>query len=135
MKKITAIILISTFAVNVSATAQTYMGRNCPQDPNCINNPFGAGSPYKSDGFNNPYSANGSPYSNKSPNNPYATNPPKLYDENGKYMGLLSDNPYLPDSTSNPNGKYGNPNSSDSINNPYGAGSPYTNKKVFIVPQ
>ncbi len=115
--------------------SETYLGMNCPYDPQCLNNPYGAGSPYKKDGFKNPYSPNGSRYSNTSPNNPYATKPPKLYDEDGNYLGLLSANPYLNDSTSNPYGKYGNPNSPDSINNPYGVGSRYSQKKVYVVPQ
>ncbi|WP_205422243.1 hypothetical protein [Marinobacter sp. Arc7-DN-1] len=50
----------------------------CPYDQNCLNNPYGAGSPYKADGLNNPYSQYGSPYSNKSHTNPYATDAPKL---------------------------------------------------------
>ena len=58
-------------------------------------------------------------YSNNSPFNPYATNPPKIYSEDGKYLGQLSANPYLKDSTSNPYGQFGSPYSSDSINNPY----------------
>ncbi len=62
----------------------------CPYDPNCLNNPYGAGSPYKSDGIMNPYSKNGSRYSNDSWNNPYATNAPKIYDEQGGYHGRLS---------------------------------------------
>ena len=106
----------------------------CPYDPNCINNPYGAGSPYKADGLKNPYSQYGSPYSNKSWTNPYATDAPKLYDSNGNYRGKLSANPYDPDSTSNPNGRYGSQFSSDSINNPYGAGNPYSNQKIYIVP-
>ena len=113
----------------------TQLGKNCPYDANCLNNPYGAGSTYRTDGFNNPYSVNGSPYSNTSPNTPYATKPPKLYDEDGNYLGLLSKNPYLPDSTSNPYGKYGNPNSLNSINNPYGLGSRYSSKKIIVVPQ
>ena len=28
----------------------------CPYDYNCLDNPYGAGSPYKSDGLMNPYS-------------------------------------------------------------------------------
>ena len=135
MKKLFLFVSILTSTMCLNVGSQTYFGNNCPQDPSCLNNPYGAGSPYQKDGFNNPYSANGSPYSNKSPNNPYATKPPKLYDENGKYLGLLSSNPYLPDSTSNPYGKYGNPHSQDSINNPYGVGSPYSNNKIFVVPQ
>ena len=106
----------------------------CPYDPNCLNNPYGAGSPYKADGLMNPYSQNGSPYSNKSWTNPYATDAPKLYDSNGNYRGKLSSNPYDADSTSNPNGRYGSPYSGDSINNPYGAGNPYSGKKIYVVP-
>ena len=106
----------------------------CPYDQNCLNNPYGAGSPYKVDGLNNPYSQYGSPYSNKSHTNPYATDAPKLYDSQGNYRGKLSSNPYDPDSTSNPYGRYGSKYSPDSINNPYGAGSPYTNESIYVVP-
>jgi hypothetical protein len=106
----------------------------CPYDPNCINNPYGAGSPYKPDGLMNPYSPYGSPYSNKSWTNPYATDAPRIYDNQGQYRGKLSINPYDPDSTSNPYGRYGNPYSPDSLNNPYGAGNPYSNEKLYIVP-
>lgn len=106
----------------------------CPYDSNCLDNPNGAGSPYKSDGLKNPYSDYGSPYSNKSWNNPYATNAPKLYDQDGNYRGKLSNNPYDPDSVSNPYGRYGSPYSSDSINNPYGAGNPYSNQQIYVVP-
>jgi len=91
----------------------------CPYDPRCLDNPYGAGSPYKSDGFNNPYSKNGSPYSDTSPNNPYATNAPKIYDQQGNYRGKMGGNPYDPDSTSNPYGRYGSPYSPDSPNNPH----------------
>lgn len=89
----------------------------CPADPRCLNNPYGAGSPYKSDGLMNPYSEYGSAYSNKSWNNPYATNAPKVYDQQGNYRGRLSSNPYDPDSISNPNGAYGNPSSPLSVKN------------------
>lgn len=108
---------------------------NCPYDPDCIDNPYGAGSPYKSDGLKNPYSQYGSPYSNKSATNPYATNAPKLYDSRGNYRGRYSSNPYDPDSISNPYGRYGSPYSPDSINNPYGAGNPYSGETFIIVPQ
>ena len=104
----------------------------CPYDIDCIDNPYGAGSPYKSDGLLNPYSKYGNKYSNDSWTNPYANNPPKIYDSNGNYKGQFSTNPYLKDSISNPYGKYGNPYSQDSINNPYGAGNPYTNNEFSI---
>jgi hypothetical protein len=113
------------------ASAQTIV---CPYDTRCLDNPYGAGNPYKSNGIKNPYSEYGSPYSNKSVNNPYATNAPKLYDSQGSYRGRLSNNPYDPDSTANPSGRYGSKYSPDSINNPYGAGNPY-GQPVRVVPQ
>jgi hypothetical protein len=103
--------------------------------PNSLSNPYGAGSPYKSDGLMNPYSRYGSEYSNESWKNPYATNAPKLYDSDGNYRGRLSSNPYDADSTSNPYGRYGSEYSSDSINNPYGAGNPYSSSEIYVVPQ
>lgn len=59
-------------------------------------------------------------FSNTSPYNPYATNPPKIYSEDGTYLGQLSANPYLKDSTSNHYGQYGNKFSPNSIHNPFG---------------
>jgi hypothetical protein len=115
-----------------SSYASGYAGS---YDPKSLSNPYGAGSPYKTDGLMNPYSKNGSRYSNNSWTNPYATNAPKLYDANGKYLGRLSTNKYDPDSVSNPYGKYGSKYSSDSINNPYGAGNPYNNSPIYVVPQ
>ena len=106
----------------------------CPYDPRCINNPYGAGSPYASNGLMNPYSQYGSPYSNKSWTNPYATNAPRLYDQSGTYLGRLSNNPYDPDSVANPYGRYGNPYSPNSLNNPYGAGNPYSGRTIYIIP-
>lgn len=106
----------------------------CPFDPNCLSNPYGAGSPYKADGLMNQYSPYGSPYSNKSWTNPYATDAPRLYDGQGNFRGRLSTNPYDPDSTSNPYGRYGSPLSPDSINNPYGAGNPYNNNPLYVRP-
>jgi hypothetical protein len=106
----------------------------CPHDQRCLDNPYGAGSPYKPNGLMNPYSEYGGPYSNKSWRNPYATNAPKIYDSQGRYHGRLSTNPYDPDSTSNPYGRYGSPYSPDSINNPYGAGNPYGDVPLYVVP-
>ncbi len=115
--------------ISLPAYAQT-----CPYDPRCIDNPYGAGSTYKPDGLNNPYSQYGSQYSNKSHTNPYATDAPKLYDQNGNYRGRLSSNPYDPDSTSNPHGRYGSRYSPESINNPYGAGNPYKQQPIYVRP-
>ena len=103
-------------------------------DSNSLSNPYGAGSKYKTDGLKNPFSKFGSAYSNTSAANPYATQPPKMVDEDGKYLGELSKNKYRKDSVSNPFGKYGNPHSPSSVNNPFGAGNPYLTKKIFAVP-
>jgi hypothetical protein len=73
----------------------------CPWDANCLNNPYGAGSRYKADGLNNPYSQYGSKISNKSWNNPMATDAPKVYDAFGNYMGRLTTNRMDPDAISN----------------------------------
>jgi hypothetical protein len=94
-------------------------------DSDSTSNPFGAGSQYKTDGVNNPYSRYGSKYSSDSATNPYTTNAPKLYDSQGNYRGKMSANQYDSDSISNPYGRYGSRYSADSINNPYGAGSRY----------
>jgi hypothetical protein len=61
--------IVTFFATLVSGSAIAA----CPYDTNCLDNPYGAGSPYKSDGLMNPYSQYGSKYSNKSWTNPYAT--------------------------------------------------------------
>ena len=112
---------------NSSAVAQQRLGNlsTNPYDSRSIANPYGAGSPYHSDGINNPYSRFGSPYSNFSASNPFATQAPRLYDQHGNFRGRLSTNPYDPDSISNPYGRFGSPYSADSMNNPFGAGSPY----------
>lgn len=126
--------MIKTFS---SAVLITFIASSalavCPYDYDCLDNPYGAGSPYKSDGLMNPYSSSGSPYSNESWTNPYATNAPKIYDQNGNYRGQLSSNPYAPDSTSNPYGQYGSQYSPDSINNPFGAGNPYGGN-LYVIP-
>ena len=96
-------------------------------------NPYGAGSPYKSNGLMNSYSPYGSSYSNQSWRNPYATQAPKLY-EGGNYRGRWSTNRYDPDSISNPYGRYGSPHSTDSIRNPYGAGNPYRSRPIYVYP-
>lgn len=125
MRWIAALAITAALATQASAACNSF-------DPNCLSNPYGAGSPYKPNGLMNPYSERGSPYSNKSWTNPYATDAPKLYDSQGNYRGRLSSNPYDADSTSNPYGRYGSPYSSDSINNPYGAGNPYSRNNIYV---
>jgi len=119
-------ILILFFVVK-ELTAGEYIGRLSlnPYDRESIFNPYGMGSPYSSSSLFNPYGKYGSPYSPYSWRNPYATNPPKLYDDSGRYRGKLTINPYDYESIFNPYGRYGSPFSQESINNPYGAGSPY----------
>src|SRR6266404_10001188 len=60
----------------------------CPYDYNCLNNPYGAGSPYAPNGMMNSYSQYGSPYSNNSWTNPYATNPPRIYTRMGNTWAI-----------------------------------------------
>ena len=126
-------LVLAVAALGTALTAPA-LAQTCPYDPRCLNNPYGAGSPYKADGLMNPYSPYGSPYSNKSHTNPYAIEAPKLYDQQGNYRGRLSANPYDPESTSNPYGRYGNRYSPESVNNPFGAGNPY-GPPLRVVPQ
>jgi hypothetical protein len=51
-------------------------------------NPFGAGSPFKPDGLNNPFSPYGSPFSNQSATNPFATDAPRLLVRLSGFSGL-----------------------------------------------
>jgi len=120
MKIFKAVLVGSLIAFSGLAAAQ-----NCPYDPRCISNPYGAGNPYGP--IMNPYAPN-------SATNPYATEAPRLYDSQGNYRGQLSTNPYALDSTSNPYGRYGNPYSPDSLNNPYGAENPYNPGLIYVVP-
>ena len=111
-----------------------YLGKDSsnPYDSDSVSNPYGQyGSEYSSKSVNNPYGQYGSPYSSKSANNPYATDAPKLYSQDGQYLGKVSSNPYDSESISNPYGKYGSPYSSDSVNNPYGKyGSQYSSQSA-----
>src|SRR5262245_46300407 len=87
-------IIMSIAGTSISAVMLFWLSSTavamCPYDYNCLNNPYGAGNPYKSDGLMNPYSEYGSRYSNKSWTNPYATDAPKIVDQNGNYRGRLS---------------------------------------------
>jgi hypothetical protein len=98
-------------------------------DYNSLENRYGAGSPYKSDGLMNRSSRSGNRYSNDSWTNPYATNSPSL-----STGGRLSSNRYDYDSTSNPYGQYGSRYSYDSINNRYGAGNKYQTRPLYVYP-
>jgi len=99
-----------------------------PYLPDSSANAYGRyGNPYAPNSLNNPFGRYGNPFSPNSPNNPFALDTPRLYGNDGTYLGKLSGNPYDPDSTANPFGRYGNPYSPDSIKNPYGIyGNPYS---------
>ena len=96
-------ILVLMFLLAVPAWAEDLgeLSAN-PYNPASTSNPYGAGSPFTSDGLNNPLSSYGSPFSNQSATIPLATDAPRLYDQQGNYRGKLSANPFDSDSTSNP---------------------------------
>ena len=111
-----------TNAPKIYAKDGTYLGELSSNHYNTdsVSNPYGEyGSRYSNTSINNPYSQYGSHYSDESTSNPYATNAPKIYANDGTYLGKLSSNHYDSDSVSNPYGQYGSPYSSTSINNPY----------------
>ncbi|MFQ5877307.1 MAG: hypothetical protein ACE5JH_06395 [Acidobacteriota bacterium] len=113
-----------------STRSSTYLGRLGANryDPDSTANPYGLyGSRYSPTSIRNPYGLYGSPYSPNSVTNPYALSAPKLFGQDGRYLGKLSSNPYDPESISNPYGLYGSRHSPYSINNPYGIyGSRYS---------
>jgi len=90
-------------------------------DPDSTSNPIGQyGSSISPKSINNPIGRYGSSVSPNSVNNPLATDTPKLYSQDGKYLGKVSSNTLDPESISNPIGKYGSSISPDSVNNPIG---------------
>ena len=90
-------------------------------DSDSTSNPIGQyGSSISPKSINNPIGRYGSSVSPNSVNNPLATDTPKLYSQDGKYLGKVSSNTLDPDSISNPIGRYGSPISPDSVNNPIG---------------
>ena len=113
-----------------SVSPPRYLGelsRN-PYAPDSTSNPYGIyGSPYSPTSIRNPYSVYGSRYSPSGVANPYGFSAPKLFGQDGQYLGKLSANPYDPDSVSNPYGRFGSPYSPTSIRNPFSIyGSPYS---------
>jgi hypothetical protein len=107
-----------------------YLGQlsSNPYAPDSTSNPYGVhGSPYSPTSIRNPYSPYGSKYSPTGVTNPFGISAPKLYGQDGQYLGKLNANPYDPDSVSNPYGRFGSRYSPTSINNPYSIyGSPYS---------
>jgi hypothetical protein len=56
---------------------------------------------------------------------------PKIYSQDGKYLGNLSANQFDPDSVNNEFGRYGSEFSPDSINNEFGRyGSEFSNESA-----
>ena len=130
------ILIVAAFVALVCSSesfAQLGDLRSNRYDYNSLENPYGAGSRFKSNGLMNPYSRYGSPYSNQSWRNPYASSPPRMYSSEG-YHGELSTNRYRSDSTSNRFGRYGSQYSPYSINNRYGAGNSYLNRPLWVYP-
>ncbi|MEI8349874.1 MAG: hypothetical protein WCI77_06950 [Candidatus Omnitrophota bacterium] len=90
-------------------------------DPDSTSNSIGQyGSKISPKSINNPIGEYGSSISSHSVNNSLATDTPKLYSQDGKYLGKVSSNTLDPDSISNPIGRYGSSISPDSVNNPIG---------------
>ena len=65
----------------------------------------------------------------------YSTKSPRIYSDDGTYLGELSQNRYAPDSVNNRFGRYGSKYSSDSINNKYGNYGRYSTQQIWIYPR
>lgn len=117
------LVVFLILAVSFSWGEDEYLGEYSSNSlaPDSTSNPVGIyGSPVSPNSINNPVGRYGSPISPNSANNPLATNTPKLYSQDGRYLGKVSSNTFDSDSISNPIGRYGSPTSPDSINNPIG---------------
>lgn len=103
----------------------TYLGKLSTNryDPDSISNPYGKYGSRYGNNLVNPYSDYGSRYSPRSWNNPYATDAPRIYAQDGTYLGKLSTNRYDPESISNPYGPYGSRYGNNLVNpySPYGS--------------
>ena len=123
MRKIASITLIIVFACSLAFAEQKYLGRLSANRiaSDSTSNPVSQyGSSVSANSINNPVGQFGSSVSPNSARNSLATNTPKLYSQDGKYLGKVSSNTLDPDSISNPVGRYGSPVSPDSVNNPVG---------------
>jgi hypothetical protein len=101
----------------------TYLGRlgGNPLSPDSTANPVGRyGSPVSPTSIHNPVGRWGSPVSPQGVRNRITTGGPKLYADDGTYLGRLNANPLDPQSVSNPVGRYGSRTSPTSIHNPTG---------------
>ena len=99
-----------------------YLGRLSSNryDLESISNKYGAyGSPYGNT-LTNPYGSYGSEYSSTAWSNPYGADAPRIYAQDGTYLGKLSSNKYDPESIFNPYGQYGS-RYGNNLMNPFGA--------------
>ena len=123
MKKVIVLLSIIMLACSSAYAEQKYLGRLSTNKvaSDSTSNPVGQyGSTVSSTSINNPVGQFGSSVSSSSARNPLATDAPKLYSQDGKYLGKVSSNTLDPDSISNPVGRYGSSVSPDSVNNPVG---------------
>jgi hypothetical protein len=104
------------------SASSRYLGRLSvnPYAPHSTANPYDGGSPFAPNSVTNRFGPCGSPFSPHSVTNPFATDTPRLFGQDGKYIGKLSANPFDPESVSNPFGRYGSQFSPDSMNNQFG---------------
>lgn len=65
----------------------------------------------------------------------YSPKSPRIYSEDGTYLGELSQNRYSPDSINNRFGKYGSRYSQDSINNRWGPYGRYSTQQIWVYPR
>lgn len=115
---------------NANQATSTYLGQLSSNryNPDSASSVYGTyGNPYGNT-LTNPYGSYGSKYSSTSWSNPYANDAPRIYAQDGTYLGKLSTNPYDEDSISNPYGVYGNPYGNN-LMNPYSTyGSQYSSQ-------
>lgn len=88
-----------TFPLHLySNDGRTYLGKlvTSKYDTDSVFNEYGTyGSSYSSNSIWNKYGKYGSQYSLESINNEYATRPPQIVDNNGKFVGYLTENKYM----------------------------------------
>ncbi len=122
----------STYSNNLSdtSTSSVYLGRLSENkyDSESISNKYGQYGSRYGNTVTNPYSPYGNRYSSTSITNQYTTDAPKIYAEDGTYLGKLSANKYDPESISNPYGPYGS-KYGNNLMNPHSAyGSKYSSQ-------
>ena len=117
------VLLILGLCGTYAFAEEKYLGKYSRNtiDSDSTSNPVGQyGSEVSPNSINNPVGKYGSSVSPNSVNNQLATDTPKLYSQDGKYLGKVSSNTLDPESISNPVGRYGSKVSPDSVNNPVG---------------